>query len=175
MPRKLWLVSFARVRLGRASREAESPRVDTDRVRHKCFCYKRKLNVNQTNENTSSHFWHECAQPYFWGKKVSPYCNNCIFLIFSLKRSNNSLHHWSASGWQSSLSIIFSPSFCIFFAKIHYFFNVASCKSVSFCYNCVLSLREYWNEQKVTVSDVIPLCNICSSRYWGVLYSEDKY
>ncbi len=39
---------FARVRLD-ASREAESPRVDTDRVRQG-FVVKNEIGINQTNE-----------------------------------------------------------------------------------------------------------------------------
>ncbi len=74
------------VRLGRASREAESPPVDTDRVRQAGFLVVKEIGDKSNERKYFPFIWHECAQTVFWGKKVSvPTVSTVSFLIFSLK------------------------------------------------------------------------------------------
>lgn len=89
MPRKLLTISLARVRLGRASREAESPSGGHGQSTSSKGFLLSKGNWNKLNErkNTLSHFNTNVRKLYFWGKKVSvPTVSTVSFLIFSLKK-----------------------------------------------------------------------------------------
>lgn len=88
MPRKLLTISLARVRLGRASREAESPSGGHGQSTSSKGFLLSKGNWNKSNErkNTLSHFNTNVRKLYFWGKKVSvPTVSTVSFLIFYLK------------------------------------------------------------------------------------------
>jgi hypothetical protein len=89
MPRKLLTISLARVRLGRASREAESPSGGHGQSTSSKGFLLSKGNWNKSNErkNTLSLFNTNVRKLYFWGKKVSvPTVSTVSFLIFSLKK-----------------------------------------------------------------------------------------
>lgn len=89
MPRKLLTISLARVRLGRASREAESPSGGHGQSTSSKGFLLSKGNWNKSNErkNTLSLFDTNVRKLYFWGKKVSvPTVSTVSFLIFSLKK-----------------------------------------------------------------------------------------
>lgn len=89
MPRKLLTISLARVRLGRASREAESPSGGHGQSTSSKGFLLSKGNWNKSNErkNTLSHFDTNVRKLYFWGEKVSvPTVSTVSFLIFSLKK-----------------------------------------------------------------------------------------
>lgn len=89
MPRKLLTISLARVRLGRASREAESPSGGHGQSTSSKGFLLSKGNWNKSNErkNTLSYFDTNVRKLYFWGKKVSvPTVSTVSFLIFSLKK-----------------------------------------------------------------------------------------
>ena len=89
MPRKLLTISLARVRLGRASREAESPSGGHGQSTSSKGFLLSKGNWNKSNErkNTLSHFDTNVRKLYFWGKKVSvPTVSTVSFLIFYLKK-----------------------------------------------------------------------------------------
>lgn len=88
MPRKLLTISLARVRLGRASREAESPSGGHGQSTSSKGFLLSKGNWNKSNErkNTLSLFDTNVRKLYFWGKKVSvPTVSTVSFLIFYLK------------------------------------------------------------------------------------------
>lgn len=88
MPRKLLTISLARVRSGRASREAESPSGGHGQSTSSKGFLLSKGNWNKSNErkNTLSHFDTNVRKLYFWGKKVSvPTVSTVSFLIFYLK------------------------------------------------------------------------------------------
>lgn len=89
MPRKLLTISLARVRLGRASREAESLSVGHGQSTSSKGFLLSKGNWNKSNErkNTLSYFNTNVRKLYFWAKKVSvPTVSTVSFLIFSLKK-----------------------------------------------------------------------------------------
>ena len=89
MPRKLLTISLARVRLGRASREAESPSGGHGQSTSSKGFLLSKGNWNKSSErkNTLSHFDTNVRKLYFWGKKVSvPTVSTVSFLIFYLKK-----------------------------------------------------------------------------------------
>lgn len=89
MPRKLLTISLARVRLGRASREAESPSGGHGQSTSSKGFLLSKGNWNKSNErkNTLSYFDTNVRKLYFWGKKVSvPTVSTVSFLIFYLKK-----------------------------------------------------------------------------------------
>lgn len=89
MPRKLLTISLARVRLGRASREAESPSGGHGQSTSSKGFLLSKGNWNKSNErkNTLSLFNTNVRKLYFWAKKVSvPTVSTVSFLIFSLKK-----------------------------------------------------------------------------------------
>lgn len=89
MPRKLLTISLARVRSGRASREAESPSGGHGQSTSSKGFLLSKGNWNKSNErkNTLSHFDTNVRKLYFWAKKVSvPTVSTVSFLIFSLKK-----------------------------------------------------------------------------------------
>ena len=88
MPRKLLTISLARVRLGRASREAESPSGGHGQSTSSKGFLLSKGNWNKSNErkNTLSLFDTNVRKLYFWAKKVSvPTVSTVSFLIFYLK------------------------------------------------------------------------------------------
>ena len=88
MPRKLFTSSSARVRLGRASREAESLSGGHGQSTSSRGYLMSKGNWNKSSErkNTLSHFDTNVRKLYFWGKKVSvPTVSTVSFLIFYLK------------------------------------------------------------------------------------------
>lgn len=89
MPRKLLTISLARVRLGRASREAESPSGGHGQSTSSKGFLLSKGNWNKSNErkNTLSYFDTNVRKLYFWAKKVSvPTVSTVSFLIFYLKK-----------------------------------------------------------------------------------------
>lgn len=90
MPRKLFTSSSARVRLGRASREAESLSGGHGQSTTSRGYLMSKGNWNKSSErkkNTLSYFNTNVRKLYFWGKKVSvPTVSTVSFLIFSLKK-----------------------------------------------------------------------------------------
>jgi hypothetical protein len=89
MPRKLLTISLARVRLGRASREAESPSGGHGQSTSSKGFLLSKGNWNKSNErkNTLSLFDTNVRKLYFWGQKVSvPTVSTVSFLIFHLKK-----------------------------------------------------------------------------------------
>ena len=89
MPRKLLTISLARVRLGRASREAESPSGGHGQSTSSKGFLLSKGNWNKSSErkNTLSYFDTNVRKLYFWAKKVSvPTVSTVSFLIFSLKK-----------------------------------------------------------------------------------------
>ena len=89
MPRKLLTISLARVRLGRASREAESPSGGHGQSTSSKGFLLSKGNWNKSNErkNTLSYFNTNVRKLYFWAKKVSvPTVSTVSFLIFALKK-----------------------------------------------------------------------------------------
>lgn len=89
MPRKLLTLSLARVRLGRASREAESPSGGHGQSTSSKGFLVSKGNWNKSNErkNTLSYFDTNVRKLYFWAKKVSvPTVSTVSFLIFYLKK-----------------------------------------------------------------------------------------
>ncbi len=68
-----WIVSLARVRLGRASREAEASGGHTDRVRQaRVSMLSKELNKSNKIEKQFSHFDTNVRKLYFWGKS---FCN----------------------------------------------------------------------------------------------------
>lgn len=88
MPRKLLTISLARVRLGRASREAESFSGGHGQSTSSKGFLLSKGNWNKSNErkNTLSLFDTNVRKLYFWAKKVSvPTVSTVSFLIFYLK------------------------------------------------------------------------------------------
>ena len=89
MPRKLLTISLARVRLGRASREAESPSGGHGQSTSSKGFLLSKGNWNKSSErkNTLLHFDTNVRKLYFWAKKVSvPTVSTVSFLIFYLKK-----------------------------------------------------------------------------------------
>lgn len=85
MPRKLLTISLARVRLGRASREAESPSGGHGQSTSSKGFLLSKGNWNKLNERKIHfHTQHELAQSVFLGSKsFCIYCINCIFFEFT--------------------------------------------------------------------------------------------
>lgn len=140
MPRKLLTISLARVRLGRASREAESPSGGHGQSTSSKGFLLSKGNWNKSSErkNTLSYFDTNVRKLYFWAKKVSvPTVSTVSFLIFYLKNViKSTVCTTEGLGWCKLYlcvsTVSFSSFFVSFLLKNTLFFNVVTCKSVSF-------------------------------------------